>query len=289
MSEAHRHGGRVAHLDDVRASVAAAGCLLRGMPLFFRATPRTPLRVLGIVALDTLHVLRHSRRMSPRTIGQLARFLDFEGCANAAWDRKAVCAAEYDAHRHWLERAGLGTCLDEYLRRLRDLESRRPSSGGGRGGCDDVRAYREAVARLAIAAPVAIALYDDRLDDGVEATHRDCDVETLFRILMLCQILDDVLDYGDDASAGLPSFLTAASLPQAVAAAAGAARSYASRRGPAAGVLPFRIALRLLTAVTAIAVRAAGLGYESFPRVGPARDASPGTQAPTFQAADAKK
>jgi hypothetical protein len=31
------------------------------LPLFFCATPRTPLRVLGIIALDTLHVLRHSR------------------------------------------------------------------------------------------------------------------------------------------------------------------------------------------------------------------------------------
>ena len=48
------------------------------------------------------------------------------------------------------------------------------------------------------------------------ATYCDADLNILFRIVMQCQIIDDVLDYAKDMSAGLPSFLTASkSLPQA--------------------------------------------------------------------------
>lgn len=85
---------------------------VRGLPLFFRASPRTPLRVPGVVALDTLHVLRHSRPMSGRRITELAMFLDFDGCANAALDQKASHRAECCYIRHRLVDAGLGACLD---------------------------------------------------------------------------------------------------------------------------------------------------------------------------------
>ena len=55
------------------------------------------------------------------------------------------------------------------------------------------------------------------LDEGIRATHCDGDFNILFRIAMQCQIIDDVLDYSSDRSAGLTSFLTAsASLPDAI-------------------------------------------------------------------------
>jgi hypothetical protein len=38
----------------LRSSLVACACLLRALPLFFRAAPKTPLRVLCIVALDTM-------------------------------------------------------------------------------------------------------------------------------------------------------------------------------------------------------------------------------------------
>ena len=51
-----------------------------------------------------------------------------------------------------------GLCVEEYLGRLRDLESRRPSIGGDHRRFDEVRLYREGVARLSLATAAAIAL-----------------------------------------------------------------------------------------------------------------------------------
>ena len=70
-----------------RISLVVLRCLLRGLPRFFRASPKTPLRVLGIIALDTLRVLRTSQPLPRKRIGDLAMVLDFLGCTYAAWDR----------------------------------------------------------------------------------------------------------------------------------------------------------------------------------------------------------
>lgn len=229
--------------DAVRASLVAARCLLRGLPLFFRAAPRTPLRVLGIIALDTLHVLRHSRPLPRPRIHDLATFLDLEGCANQQWDHKNPCADEYGALKQRLEKSGLGRWTTDYLSRLRVLEGTRPVPGGDQRRFDEVRSYREAVARLSITNAAEIALDEPCLGDK--------DVETLFCILMQCQIIDDVVDYGEDLAAGLPSFLTAsASLPQAMELTAAAARHYAA--SGARAILPLRVALLVVTALTRI-------------------------------------
>ena len=124
----------------------------------FPRPQRTPLRVLCIVALDTIHVLRYSQPLSRQRRQELATFLDFQACTNAVWDRKQLCAAEYRALRQRLEKAGLGVWIAEYLVRLSELETRRPSVGGDRRHFDDVRSYREAVARLSLATITAIAL-----------------------------------------------------------------------------------------------------------------------------------
>ena len=248
----------------MNASIAACRSLLRGLPLFFHVTPKTPLRVLGIIAFDMLRVRRTSKPLPRATIDALALFLDFQGCANAAWDRKTVCRAEYQALRQRLERAGLGAWTDDYCRRLRALESRRPPTSGDSGRFDDVRAYREAVARLSLATGAAMALDAGSIDEGIRATHRDPDVETLFRILMQCQIVDDVLDYPADLDARLPSFLTAcAPLPRAMALTRAAVRSYAVSRQPKGGhaVFPLRLALRIFTLIAALIVGGARLRH----------------------------
>ena len=254
----------------VRSSLVAARCLLRGLPLFLRATPRTPLRVLGILAFDTLHVLRTSQPLPRKRISELAVFLDFQGCANADWDLKNVCRTEYRTIRQQLQTAGLRSCVEAYLGRLGEIEGRRPSIGGDHQRFNEVRSYREAVARLSIATTAAIALHGGCLDEGIRAAERDSDVETLFRILMQCQIIDDVLDYPDDLSAGLPSYLTAcASLSQSMAMTRAAIRSYAVRRGGSAddAVFPLRLALWTFTAVTRLVIRAAHWRHRSAVRV----------------------
>jgi hypothetical protein len=240
----------------LRAGLVSLACLLRGLPHLFAAAPGTPLRVLCIVALDTLHVLRRSRPLSPRRRQDLATFLDFQACANAEWDRKPLCATTYQRLRQRVQDAGLGSWMTDYVSRLRELEARRPPVGGDRRHFDEVRAYREAVARLALAAVTAIALDTDGLDEGIRATQGDSDVAALFRIAMQCQIIDDVVDYRQDLSAGLPSFLTAsASLPEALAWTADAARAYAASYGSpvAAAVFPLRAALRAVTALARLA------------------------------------
>jgi hypothetical protein len=216
--------------------------------------------VLGIIALDTLTVLRHARPLSRRRVRELGMFLDFEGCANAVWDRKASHRDECRVIRTRLEDAGLGECLSEYLDRLRALESARPAIACDHRRFDDVRVYRESVARLALSTVAAIALNPDYHERNIHAAQDDSDVDTLFRILMQCQIIDDVLDYAEDESAGLPSFLTTAeSLPHALALTAEAARHYAQppeRSGR--GVFPLRVALYAFTMVATLVLHVAG-------------------------------
>jgi hypothetical protein len=219
------------------------------------ATPRTPLRVLCIIALDTVHALRNGRPLPRSRCKQLAAFLDFQACTNAVWDGKDLCEPEYRALRRQLESIGLGVWITEYLSRLRELETRRPSIGGDLQRFNDVRSYREAVARLSLATVTAIALNAECLDEGIRATYCDSDVATLFRMAMQCQIIDDVIDYRKDLSAGLPSFLTAsASLPQAIALTADSVRLYAPTRGPSAGVFALEAALHVITVVTRLVV-----------------------------------
>ena len=242
----------------VRISLVVLRCVLRGLPRFFRASPKTPLRVLGIIALDTLRVLRTSKPLPRKATGDLAMVLDFLGCSNAAWDHKDLCRNEYEATRQRLEKAGLANHIDAYLSRLRELESRRPRIGGDDRRFDEVRSYREAVARLCVGTAAAIALDADDAEGATVLTQCDADVETLVRILLQCQIIDDVVDYTDDLSAGLPSFLTAtASLSQAMELASKAARSYgaSSERASGVAIFPFRITLALFTATARLAVR----------------------------------
>ena len=254
---------------EIYVGLVSTTCFLRGLRLFFGARPKTPLRVLGIIALDTLHVLRYSQQLPPKRINQLALFLDFQGCTNAAWDHKDVLEADSQAIRQRLVHGGLGPCIEEYLDRLRELETSRPSIGGDARYFDDVREYREGVARLSIGTAAAIAFNEERLEDGIRATRFDRDVATLFRILMQCQIIDDVIDYDEDAAAGLPSFLTApASLQQAMESTARAARAYAASNAgsPGQAVFPLRMALYIVTRLATLIVHIAGRRRRKTPQ-----------------------
>lgn len=247
----------------VRTSLVSLASLLRALPLLVAPSPGTPLRVLCIAALDTLHVLRHARPLSRQRRQLLATVLDVQACLNAECDGKPLRAATFDRLRRRVAEAGLDSWLAGYVARVRALEARRPAIGGDRRHFDRARVYREDVVRLALGAIAGIALHLEDLDDGVRATHDDGDLVALFRLAMQCQVIDDVLDYDVDLACGLPGFLTAcASLPEGIALTAGAARAYGACRGTAAeGALgPLRLALGVLTsaACAAAAVRAIG-------------------------------
>ena len=243
----------------LRSSLASFTCLLRAVPLFFCASPRTPLRVLCIIALDTIQAVRGCQRLSRQRRMELATFLDFQACTNAMWDGKPFCAAEYADLRRQLNLAGLERWVTEYLRLLCRLETRRPRVGGGLHRCDEVRSYREGVVRLSLATVAAIATNAESVEDGIRATYADSDLAILLRMAMQCQIVDDVVDYRNDVRARLPSFLTAsASLDDALASTAEATRAYGRSRGRSCerGALPFETALAVLTALTMVFVLA---------------------------------
>ena len=63
--------------------VASMASAVRALPLFFAASPRTPLRVLGIVALDALHRLRRAVPLPPATIRAMA-------AASSEWDPEST-------------------------------------------------------------------------------------------------------------------------------------------------------------------------------------------------------
>lgn len=219
-----------------RSVVMAAGSVALGLPLFLSARPRTPLRVLCIMAFDMLSMLRNARPLPLRRRRLLAALLDFGACANAAFDGKGYCRREFRQTLQLLEEAGIRSSVVQYLRRLRDLESSRPVPAGDDCQFHKVRLYREAVVRLSLGMAAATANGDQRLGEGIRATCGDADLNILFRIVMQCQVIDDVLDYSADRSAGLPSFLTASkSLPRAFALTRLAALGYqhVETRGPA--------------------------------------------------------
>ena len=246
-------------MSDLRASSIASRSLLRHLPLLLRAVPGTPLRVLAIMALDTVHIIRLARPMPRDRIAQLASFLNFQACTNAALDHKCLCQADYETLERRLELAGLRSRMDTYLNGLRDLESRRPPIGGDWRSFDEVRRYREGVVRFSLAAIVAIGFDTASLEDATVEIDRDGNLDALFHIALQCQVIDDVLDYSQDLAAGLPSFLTATdSSPESLALTAGLARSYGSRPHSTGHVaLPIRLVLSLITAITTLVVETA--------------------------------
>jgi hypothetical protein len=229
--------------------IIAAASVMRSLPLLLSERPKTPLRVLCIMAFDTFHALRHGKRLPKARLRTLAALLDFGACANAAIDHKDYSRQEYDATLERLEAAGLRASLDEFVRRLWNLESGRPLPGGDQGRFQKAVLYREAVVRLSLAMVAATADGSQSLDDAIRAIDHDADLNTLFRIVMHCQIIDDVLDYSKDLPAGLPGFLTGfESLPQAFEHTRLVARGYAGL--PPSAAFPLRSALFLVAVCT---------------------------------------
>jgi hypothetical protein len=183
----------------------------------------------------------------------LAAFLDFGACANTAFDNKDHCPHEWRITSRLLEDAGMGSSAREYLRRLTELETNRPLPGGDHWHFEKAVLYREEVVRLSLGMAAQTANAAPSLDEGIRATYYADDLHILFRIVMQCQIIDDVLDYAEDSSAGLPSFLTSSkSLSRGFERTRLASLGYAEGRDLArtAEVSPLRSALNLVSLCT---------------------------------------
>jgi hypothetical protein len=220
--------------------------MMRGLRLLLTGRPRTPLRILCIVAFDTLHKLRKGKWLPSHELHKLAVLLDFGACANATFDHKKYCRAEHQVTLQFLERVGLGPSVGDYLQKLASLENGRPLPEGDLSQFQKVCSYREAVIRLSLGLIGATAFQYPCLDDAIEEIELNGDLNILFRIVMHCQIIDDILDFSKDRANGLPGFLTACqSLPMALDLTQKAASdyTYAGLIAPCAKQSPFKLAL----------------------------------------------
>jgi hypothetical protein len=262
-----------AYGDRVWSTLIAVISFLRCLPLFFSARPKTPLRVLCVIAFDTLHMLRHSKPLPATKRRMLAALLDFGACTNAMFDNKDYCRKETQLTRQILDEAGLHSLVEEFLRRLGELERKRPSPLEEDWQFHRVRSYREGVVRLWLGMVATTAIGNHSIDEGIRATYCDSDLKILFRIVMQCQIIDDVLDYSKDTSAGLPSFLTAAeSLPDAIKRTHHASLGYADNRDlpRSDDVFPMRIALFFVSTCARLTIQLGRWRFAAFKSATPA-------------------
>ena len=84
--------------------------------------------------------------------------------------------------------------------------------------------------------------------------------EIVFKTVMQCQIIDDVIDWKKDERLGLPSFVTAThSQEQSLAMTRQAAAGYADtkRRARMEEALPFEIGLRIVSVCARLTIAAA--------------------------------
>jgi hypothetical protein len=238
--------------DRISSILVAFRCVLRGLPLIFASFPGTPLRVLCIIAFDTVYSLQSSRGLPKPRIKNLALLLNFGATLNAAFDGKAFCPDEFRRLEQRLFDAGLRQTSIDYWWRTQQLELNRPLAFGDCSQCEAVKAYRENVARLSLGFLTMVALGYATVEDGIEATRTNGDLDILFKIVMQCQIIDDVFDYSKDVARGLPGFLTASSeLIDTFQLTSHAARHYANGSSPSKdrALFALRIALMAVSAV----------------------------------------
>lgn len=183
---------------------AAAAAFFGNAHLFFARQPGTPLRVLSLMAISAALEARGialdaARKRAIIDTMELGAYLNdrFDGDPhNPADFRHCISSFSRSFHRD---------CICSYIKRLRHLERSRP---GRRPAASDVRIYRENVNRVSLATLWAIATQGP-IDVAEHEIQTDADLRILFRIVMIAQIIDDVLDIRKDCKRGLPSFATA--------------------------------------------------------------------------------
>jgi len=210
-----------------------------------------------LAAFDMLHVLRRGSRLSLSRLQTLSELLNLGANANAVFDGKRASPDSIDDIRAQLPVPQHTAVPGDYLSELESLERRRPSPGGNAINHRAAQLYRESVVRVSLGMLATVSFDLPSLQTGIEATRRDHDLAMLFCIVMLCQIIDDVVDYSGDLASALPSFLTAhASLEEGLTQTTLAATEYHRELPESACLSPFRLAASLLAAFASISLTA---------------------------------
>jgi hypothetical protein len=184
------------------------------LALYLSGRCGTPLRALCIAAYDVLHAERYARPLDAATRQSLATLLDLGACVNCLVDSKSSKrhpdpSKEVRTKLKELRANGHGPLACAYLRKLKSFEYNRPAPAGTPDVFSQILRYREDVVRLSLGALATITNVSSDLSAGMRMTQDDDAVNVLFRIVMQCQILDDVLDYRRDQALGLPTCLSA--------------------------------------------------------------------------------
>jgi hypothetical protein len=196
-------------LDTFRAVQSVASCFLP----YRRERPRTALRTLCVGAFDYVN------RVNGQWLGQedrrpLSCLLDLGALINDHFDQHRFCKRTYRQLRKQLSAdEGVRTVYRAYFRELRRVERNRPRLRlpCRAGMLKEVANYREQVVRISLSALAAIALGRPG-DVPRPPAFEDACLESLFALVMLIQICDDLLDWRNDWHESLPTFATAALL-----------------------------------------------------------------------------
>lgn len=182
--------------------ISAAGmALVANLPLVAARRSGTPLRVLALVAITA--VLR-SRGFGLRADSRRAviEAMELGAQLNDRFDGDLVESAALRARVVWFARSPHREVVRSYAKRLRRYERSRP------GRCEPdpaIRHYRENVNRLSLALLWALATGTGLAAAEAEIS-RAADLRLLFRLVMLTQLTDDVVDVAQDRQRNLPSF-----------------------------------------------------------------------------------
>jgi hypothetical protein len=174
------------------------------------AHPRTPLRMLGIVAFEYLARLRGGTLGRQRRLA-MAHACDFGSLRNDYYDRQSLDATEYRSLRSILRRTAPEASTSRYIQSLRQAERNRPILAASTPKVvDAVIAYRTRVLDLTLRWLQEISgLSVDTLK-----------FNAFLSVAGLTQIADDLLDWKDDQASRRPSYVTAILLDQPNAAVA---------------------------------------------------------------------
>lgn len=167
------------------------------MPWWFRSTPGTPLRCLCLAALDFVYRMEFERPLPSDSYRHLAEFLLFAAQQNRILDNKSNEQIPFETKAY----------STSYASELIEIETNRPKMGSDRFNPRCIQAYREQVVALALSHSFAITFGDRdwaRQSSAVSQLYFDL----LFRIAMLCQLADDLIDHRRDHAMNLPSFAT---------------------------------------------------------------------------------
>lgn len=224
---------------------AALGALVANLPLLVARRPRTPLRVLAVVAI-TAALRSRGVTLRPASRRAVIEAMELGALLNDRFDGGVADPAALREQVVWFARSPHRELVWCYAKRLRRYERCRPSPGEP---IAVVKSYREDVNRISLALLWALAS-GTKLAAAELETWQAEDLRLLFNLVMLIQVLDDLLDAGHDRSLKLPSFATG---PGATAAALHAVVSVY------AAATPWRFdgnfCLRLAVGIVAICTR----------------------------------